>query len=247
MLYAIISDVHSNLEAFSAVLRKIDSLKVDTVFLLGDIVGYNANPNECINIVRQKGIVSIVGNHDQRVCGLKEPNDFNSIAKDAVVWTREILTEENLEFLKSLPDTMLLPDKSAIAIHGSLTDNADSYILSPWIALKNFNKMEEDPSLPPLCFFGHTHIRLLYHYTRQKVLTIHEDEVFLDPTEMYLINPGSVGQPRDRNTKASFLTFDTEKHLINFFRVPYDIKSTCNKILKAGLPRELAERLTLGW
>lgn len=247
MLYAIISDIHSNLEAFTAVLQKIDSLDVDGIIALGDIVGYNANPNECIETIKERKIKSVMGNHDLRACYLKEPDNFTTNARKAVLWTRSVLKKENLEFLKTLPKTISLHDKKGTALHGSLTNTVNTYILSPWIALENFKILENNPALPPVCFFGHTHIRIAYQYIEKRVLTLHEKEILLDPRSLYLINPGSVGQPRDRDPRASFITYDTEKSLIVSYRVPYDIIICYEKIIKAGLPVELAERLKIGW
>ncbi len=247
MLYAIISDIHSNLEAFTAVLERIDSLGVDRIVCLGDIVGYSSNPNECVELVRKRGIRSVAGNHDVRAAGLKEPSDFNEIAREALLWTRRVLDEENLHFLKGLPERLYLDDGRVIAVHGALTDGTDTYILSPWIALRNFEEMKALPHPPHLCFFGHTHVRIVYRYMGGKVITVFDDEIVLNPRDIYLINPGSVGQPRDRDPRASFLIYDTEGGTVTFHRVPYDIDACQRKIEEAGLPRELGERLRVGW
>lgn len=247
MIYAIISDIHSNLEALSAVLERIDSIGVDEVLCLGDIVGYNSNPNECIHILKKRGIRSVAGNHDVRAAGIKEPYDFNEIAREALLWTRKTLTGENISYLKSLPERLYLKEDKGVAVHGALTDSTDTYILSPWIALRNFEEMASSPDLPSICFFGHTHVRITYQYTKGRVLTLFDEEVDLNPEDLYLINPGSVGQPRDRNPHASFLVYDTEKGKVTFHRVPYDIERCYTKIVEAGLPIELAERLRVGW
>lgn len=247
MLYAIISDIHSNLEAFTAVLERIDSIGVDEIVCLGDIVGYSSNPNECVEIVRKRGIRSVAGNHDVRACGLKEPHDFNEIARKALLWTRKVLDEENIDFLKGLPERLYLREGRGIAVHGALIDGTDTYILSPWIALRNFEEMAGSPDLPSLCFFGHTHVRITYQYIEGRVITLFDDEIVLNPEGLYLINPGSVGQPRDRDPHASFLIYDTEEETVTFHRVPYDIDLCCRKIVEAGLPRALGERLKIGW
>ncbi len=247
MVYAIISDIHSNLEALSAVLERIDSIGVDEILCLGDIVGYNSNPNECIRIFRERAIRSVAGNHDVRAAGIKEPYDFNEIAREALFWTRKALTEENLSYLKALPERLYLKNGKGVAVHGALTDSTDTYILSPWIALRNFEEILSSPDLPPVCFFGHTHVKVTYQYTKGKVLTLFKDEIDLNPEDLYLINPGSVGQPRDRNPDASFLVYDTESGRVTFYRVPYDIDLCYRKIVEAGLPIELAERLKIGW
>lgn len=247
MLYAVISDIHSNLEALTAVLEKIDSIGVDEVLCLGDLVGYNSNPNECVEIVRKRGIRSVVGNHDVRACGLKEPYDFNDIAREAILWTRKALKGENLGFLKGLPERIYLRDGRGVAVHGALVDGTDTYILSPWIALRNFEEMKGSPDLPHLCFFGHTHVRITYQYLEGRVITRFDQEIALDPKGLYLINPGSVGQPRDRDPRASFLIYDTRRETVTFHRVPYDIDLCYRKIVEAGLPKKLGERLKAGW
>jgi predicted phosphodiesterase len=245
MRYAILSDIHSNLEALNAVLRKIDSQKVDEIISIGDVVGYNANPNECIDILRRRGIRSLMGNHDMRACGMESAYDFNPIAKDAIVWTKETLSKENLDFLKSQPRTLYLNEKRAIAIHGSFTSH-DIYILSALNAQENFKIMEESHQ-PHLCFFGHTHVKIIYAAANSDVTTSFDDELDISESERYLINPGSVGQPRDMNPNASFLIYDTKTKKVQFYKVQYDVSVSAQKILKAGLPIELAERLEVGW
>ena len=245
MRYAILSDIHSNLEALNAVLQEVDSQKVDAIISTGDVVGYNANPNECIEILRERSVRSLMGNHDIRACGMKEANDFNPIARDAILWTRDVLSNENLNFLKSQPKTLFLDEKKAIAIHGSF-ESYDSYILSPLNAMENFSIME-DSHHPPLCFFGHTHVKIAYRYLNGKVTTYRDDELSVSGSERYLINPGSVGQPRDLDPNASFLIYNTTKKSIRFFKIKYDVDTSYKKILEAGLPKELAERLVVGW
>ena len=245
MRYAILSDIHSNLEALNAVLQEIDSQKVDEIISIGDIVGYNANPNECIDILRKRGIRCLMGNHDMRACGMEATNDFNPIAKDAIVWTKEMLSKENLNFLTSQPRTLFLDEKRAIAIHGSFTSH-DVYIFNTLNALENFKIMEESHH-PLLCFFGHTHVKIAYCSLDSEVTTSYDDELYISESERYLINPGSVGQPRDMNPNASFLIYDTISKKIRFFKIKYDVVSSAQKILEAGLPKELAERLEVGW
>ncbi len=243
MRYAVISDVHSNLEALGAVLHSIDTIGVDSILCLGDIVGYNADPNECVEIIRERGIVAVMGNHDERVAGIKEPHDFNPIAADAVYWTREELTEENLEYLRGLPRRLLLHD-GIMMIHGWVNDT-DRYIMNPHDAEVNFHMLAESGSR--LCFFGHPHVAVAYIRERGEVGYSFDEQLSLEEEKEYLINPGGAGQPRDRDPRAPFLIYDSDQKTVTFHRVEYDIEKTMEKILYAGLPRTLAERLRSGW
>ncbi len=245
MRYAVISDIHSNLEALSVFLVEKDRLAIDTVVCLGDIVGYNANPNECIDLVRKHGFVCLMGNHDSRGAGLAEPTEFNYNASMAIRWTRKVLTPENAAFLSTLPQFISI-DNRFVAFHGWLSDT-DRYIMSAVDVEKNFSLMA-DAGLEKIGFFGHTHIPAVYFKKDGMVDRIDpEDGVRLEKDASYLINPGSIGQPRDRDPRASFVVFDAKKRLVTFHRVGYDIQLTAEKIISAGLPERLAERLKLGW
>lgn len=244
--YAIISDIHSNLEAFEAVLERIDSIGVDDIICLGDIVGYNANPNECIEIIKARNIISVIGNHDSRASGLEEPFNFNNLASEAICWTREQLAHENLLFLKNLPKKISFDSNRSIAIHGSI-NNTDKYISSLADAYENFGFMNDEPNKPKVCFFGHTHIPKIYKYAAYKAVVVEGKEIELEDKTQYLINPGGVGQPRDGDPMAAFLVYDAEKRQIKFFRGEYDIAKCCEKVINAGLPRELAQRLLIGY
>ncbi len=244
MRYAVISDIHSNLESLTAFFKKIDTLDVDKIICLGDIVGYNANPNECIDLIRKRGVLCIMGNHDSRAAGLEEPADMNLLAANAVLWTRTILTEENREFLKNLPRS-ILEDKKFLAVHGWINDT-DEYILGAKDALRNFELLKEYGKIN-LCFFGHTHVAISYLHVEGSVVLNVDTELKITKGISYLVNPGGLGQPRDRDPSAPFLVYDTKKSGITFYRVEYDIQATTEKIIKAGLPERLAERLKLGW
>lgn len=244
MRYAIISDVHSNLEALTSCLSEIDRLKADDIVCLGDIVGYNSNPNECVELVKERRIRCVMGNHDERAAGLKDPDDFNLQAATAVLWTREVLTIGNREFLKNLPRTLLVNNKF-LAVHGWISDT-DQYILSPNDAVRNFELLS-DMKRPKVCFFGHTHVPVSYMESEGEAVMKVDEELKVEKGAMYLINPGSVGQPRDRDPRAAFAVFDTNKSIVSFHRVEYDIQSVAEKIVAAGLSQRLAERLRLGW
>ena len=245
MRYAFISDVHSNLEALSAVLKKIDGSAIDEIVCLGDIVGYNANPNECIEIIKTRDIKCIMGNHDSRAAGLKEPDDFNYLARDAILWTRKQLKEEYLTFLKTLPRKLYIENNKIVVVHGSV-NSTDDYILSLSDVADNFRLMGEESGVNT-CFFGHTHVRIGYKEINANIYPFYENKIMIEDGVRYLINPGSVGQPRDGEPMASFLIYDTNVKTIEFYRVEYDREKTCEKIVRAGLHIELAERLTVGW
>lgn len=243
MRYAVISDIHSNLEALASCLEEIEKLDAQKIVCLGDIVGYNSNPNECIDLLRQKEAVCVMGNHDSRASGLEEPTDFNYHAAAAVYWTREALTPENTLFLKDLPRSAMV-DGKFLAIHGWVNDT-DRYILGANDAQKNFALLKDKKT--NLCFFGHTHVPITYIESEGSVLLNLDESFKVSKEPAYLVNPGSVGQPRDRDPRASFVIYDTKKAAVSFHRVEYDVQSTAEKILAAGLPERLAERLKLGW
>lgn len=243
MRYAIISDIHSNLEALEAVLSEISDLRVDEILCLGDIVGYNANPNECIEIVRRAGVRCIMGNHDSRASGLEEPDNFTPLAREAVLWTRERLTEENKRFLRELPRELAI--EGFFLFHGSIHDT-DRYIIDERDALDNFHLLENLPGDIKLGFYGHTHVKVALSLQRGRVSLEQDEELKVSPWKGYLINPGSVGQPRDREPSSSFLIYNTMDERVTFHRVDYDIAATQDKIIEAGLPVELAQRLSMG-
>lgn len=243
MRYAVISDIHSNLEALEAVLVKISELSADEIICLGDTVGYNASPNECINIIRSAGIRCIMGNHDARASGLEEPDNFTPLAKEAVLWTRNHLSGENKQFLRGLPRELTID--GFFIFHGSIHDT-DRYIIDEKDARDNFESLNTHPDSPTAGFFGHTHVKVAVSLQRGKVFLEPDGELKLSAWKKYLINPGSVGQPRDRDPRASFLIYDEFNEKVDFFRVDYDIAATQEKIIEAGLPVELAGRLSLG-
>ena len=245
MRYAVISDIHSNLEALTSFLEEIKALDIDKTVCLGDVVGYNANPNECVEIIRKNRIQCVMGNHDSRASGLEGASDFNLLAANAVVWTMEALTPENAAFLRALPRSLLI-DRKFLAIHGWV-NNTDRYIMGVNDAEKNFELMRALDKPASVCFFGHTHVPLSYVEAGGVIDAVAGASVKVEKGSSYLINPGALGQPRDRDPRASFAVFDTKKSLITFHRFEYDIHATAGKILAAGLPERLAERPRLGW
>ncbi|MCK4739150.1 MAG: metallophosphoesterase family protein [Deltaproteobacteria bacterium] len=250
MRYAILSDLHSNLEAFLAVLEKIERLKIDKTVCLGDIVGYNANPNEVVDIVRERSITSVMGNHDAVASGGKDASNFNDHAREAILWTEKILTKKNKEFLSKLPASLLF-DEKFLMVHGSIT-KTDTYIRTTFDAGDNFSLLRKLYPLatPLLSFFGHTHQNIIYKETfdedgTSRVLEVDDNSVKVEDRANYLINPGSVGQPRTTDKRACFAVFDTSSHKVEFIQVEYDTEKSAEKIIKAGLPLIFAKRL--GW
>lgn len=240
MKYAVISDIHANLESFQSVLEEIGAKGADRIICLGDIVGYGADPNECVEIIRNRNITALMGNHDSVACGMSEPFNFNPVAREAVLWTRRELTEENRKFLRSLTTKEVVDD--FLIVHGAISD-PDKYIMSSYDAEPEFNLFGKHY----LCFFGHTHVAVCFSQANGRIERI-TDEIFeLQKEIKYLINPGSVGQPRDRDPRASFLIYEEDIGKVAFKRVEYDIKSAQNKIIKRGLNRILAERLSYGY
>jgi predicted phosphodiesterase len=244
MRYAILSDIHANLEAFRAVLARTAELRADRVLCLGDVVGYHADPNECIDLLRSNGIACVMGNHDAAACGIEEPDSFNPAARTAVLWTREVLTAENRGFLRDLPRHLQIDDM--VLCHGSIRDT-NQYILFDSDVWENFSLMEELPERPRTCFFGHTHVRAAYSLAPPLLSRELADEMPLSDDKWYLVNPGGLGQPRDGDPRAPFLIYDTADRTVVFHRAEYDIAACQRKILHAGLPARLAERLRMGW
>lgn len=239
MKYAVISDIHANLEALNAVIDYCVKKKVDKYVCLGDIVGYGANPVECIKKIKSlKGIV-LVGNHDHAAIGITDITFFNSHARAAVEWTRDALSEKDVKFLTDLPFVAYEGDMTLV--HASL-DSPEMwhYVLNDTEAAKNIELLD---SL--LCFIGHSHVPCLFqeHYNSKALFDFMTQFTISEKT---IINVGSVGQPRDGDPRASFVIYDTDSKLVSFERIDYDIKTAQQKIIKAGLPKILATRLSIG-
>jgi len=242
MLIAVISDLHSNLEATRAVFKEIDNRKPDRIVCLGDLTGYNANPNEVMDIIREREIHTIMGNHDAAVCGLEDPWFFRSAAKKAIQWQLEILRQEHKEWLAKLKEQMRFND-CCLGVHGSPT-HRDDYIIDWLDAMRQIEYLDKEKVR--FCFFGHSHRQAFFSDKGATQLTGRQDVYHLHPMNRYFLNPGAVGQPRDRDPRAAFLYFDADKMTVEYCRVDYDIASTQQSIIDAGLPPELAKRLAKG-
>ena len=244
MRYAIISDIHSNLEALQAVLKTIEQEKIDKILCLGDIVGYGPNPNECLDLVQQHCEIILTGNHDFACIENSELYYFNRYAKQAVEWTLTILSNEKLNYLANLP----LDGKidNYYLVHANAYDPRSwDYVLSLDEAIYNFSKFDEK-----ICFIGHSHHPIIYmEYSENDVLKYNlkqNSEIQLEDSNRYIINVGSVGQPRDGNPDSAFGILDTTNQRYELKRVAYDINETFQKMISAGLPQFLADRLLMG-
>ena len=245
----IVSDIHSNLEALNSVLAAAPSH--DVVWNLGDVVGYGANPNEVIERVRGLGQTFVRGNHDRACCGLTGVEDFNPIASRAAKWTQIVLTEEHTDWLRHMAAGPVMPDGPQVScVHGSLLDE-DEYVLTVRDAWRPL--ME---AATRINFFGHTHLqggfatdgeewfRLTPQYGSRD--EAEEYELPLREGARYMLNPGSVGQPRDGDWRAAFAIYDDAAMMVTFYRVPYEVRLAQQRILRAGLPDRLAARLREG-
>jgi diadenosine tetraphosphatase ApaH/serine/threonine PP2A family protein phosphatase len=231
--------VHSNLEALESVIEVLGK-SVDTWVCLGDIVGYGANPNECVEIVRDLSTHVIAGNHDRAAVGLTDSDYFNPIAKSAIVWTGRTLKEENRKYLKTLELTMTIND--SYFVHSSPSNPSSwQYIFSLDDAVHEFSYFREK-----LCFVGHSHLAFTIREHEGHHQVVEDLEFTLNKSDRYLVNVGSVGQPRDLDARACCVTWDDEASIIRFIRTEYDVTKVQEKIIGAGLPQFLADRLKYG-
>ena len=240
MRYGILSDIHSNLEALRAVLDLCNEEGIEDFLCLGDIVGYGANPKECLHIVRGLKMVYVAGNHDWAVSGRLNPMYFNPVAKEAVYWTQKQLSSEEIDFLKRLQ--LVFKNDDFILTHGTLSEPERFYYMMYLSqVIETFRLMDRN-----LCFIGHSHAPQIIIQQGEEGRPSDTLKIKVKPGYKYIINAGSVGQPRDGNPMAAYCIYDTDSRVIEIKRTPYDIKSAREKILKAGLPVSLAERLAVG-
>jgi len=242
MRYALFADIHSNLEAFQAVREEFKKEKIDEYICLGDIVGYAANPNDCIQLVKELNPVTIIaGNHDWASAGKADINYFNPIAKEAILWTQKELTKENKNFLQNLP--LIKEFNDFVIVHGSLySPEKWYYIFTLQDAKRNFDVQKKR-----ICFVAHSHQPFIISQDREgNCEGVRGTKVSLKDDYRYLINIGSVGQPRDGNPDACYCLYDADKNEIEIKRIPYEVKKAQDKIISAGLPPKLAFRLSLG-
>ncbi|MEM7050479.1 MAG: metallophosphoesterase family protein [Acidobacteriota bacterium] len=246
MKYLILSDMHGNWEALRAVLIHARRKRFDAVLMLGDVVGYGAAPNQVVEglLGLSPKVYAIRGNHDKVVAGIQEGENFNHAALEAARWTAERLTAKNRRYVYELPEGPIRVAEDVAICHGSPLDE-DTYVLSDFDAFEIFSAFDS-----PLTFFGHTHVTSMFWvrggHVRVEALRGKTGRIALHPEARYLINPGSIGQPRDRDPRASYMTYDSSRRVVRWYRVAYPIDKAQKRILSAGLPGMLAERLAFG-
>lgn len=241
MRYGILSDIHSNFDALTAVVAELDGLEVDQLICLGDIVGYGPSPNECCDLLQERACICIAGNHDEAAVSDTPPESFNALASQAILWTRSQLTGANRSYLAALPREREFG--SFDVVHGAPGFPFD-YILGLTDARTAFERVRK-----ALTFIGHTHVAEVY-FQDGDGRTFHQKltrggRIEVAPQFRYILNPGSVGQPRDRNPQASFAYFDGD--VVEIRRVTYDVMRVRERMESAQLPPQLSERLSLGY
>lgn len=246
MRFLILSDIHANLTALQAAIAAVEG-RWDRALCLGDVVGYGPDPNEAMDFVRSLNPVMIRGNHDKAACGITDASDFNPVARIAAEWTTSNLRPENLEILRQLPMGPVRVDALTL-VHGAVADE-DEYVFAPGQALDG---LLESPST--ITFFGHTHFQGGFSYRQSQLEVIHMkplpgpsfSALQMDTGTRYLLNPGSIGQPRDGDPRAGFAIADMDHRVTEFWRVPYDIESVQTRMREAELPEVLVQRLSYG-
>jgi len=246
MICAIISDVHANREALAAVLSRIDELSVERIFCLGDVVGYNADPEPCMDLVLSRSAETVRGNHDKAAAGLLNVEWFNRAAREAALWTRRTLSPGALQRLRLLPQGPRDAGEGILLCHGTPYDE-DAYLVDGGSMRTSWECLAEDYPGARICFHGHTHFPLVASQRKGgRPARAGQERVELEKGAVYLINPGSVGQPRDGIAWASFGILDTQKMVYQNLRVEYPVRETQRRILAEGLPPALARRLEEG-
>lgn len=245
MRYLVLSDIHANLEALEAVLEAARDIPHERVLVLGDLIGYGANPNEVVDRIRALAPHAVIrGNHDKVGAGLEPSDAFNTVARTAIRWTYEALSDDNRDWLAELPAGPLVIDELLEICHGTPQDE-DMYVFDDGDVLRSMQAATRR-----LCLFGHTHVQVGYRLANQS-LTL-ETADLRRPLHIpishghYLINPGSVGQPRDGDSRAAFAVYDAQAVAVEIYRTHYPVERTQARIREAGLPEALAQRLMIG-
>lgn len=239
MRFAIFGDIHANLEALQAVLADAEAHEVTHYVCLGDIVGYNANPHECVQIIRDLDCPVVKGNHDEMASLEDDLTGFNPLAEEAINWTRAQLTPEDKQWLREMK--MVRQVRDFTIVHATLdTPHKWGYVFNQLDAAASFNYQHTQ-----LCFYGHTHAPRAY-IRDSSVKTVVLDKLQIEIGKKYFVNVGSVGQPRDGDWHAAYCLYYPDRQLVELRRIEYDIWTAQDKIVDAGLPQRLADRLALG-
>jgi len=244
MRYLVLSDIHANLAAFEAVLADVGHF--DKIWCLGDMVGYGPQPNECIERLREFPHICVAGNHDWAALDKLSDSDFNPDAQWACRWTREELLPENFEYLDNLPPSLI--EEGFTLVHGSPRQPIWEYILYPSIATSNFAYFDTQ-----ICFVGHTHTPVIFRYEQLDSggtclpFPLPQGNPFPLGEGRMIINPGSVGQPRDGDPRASYAILDPDEATLEYHRIHYPVEITQRKMMEEGLPIRLIARLGYGW
>jgi len=241
MRYGIFSDIHANLEALNTVIEAYRKEHIDKYLCIGDIVGYAANPKECIEIVKTQAIITVAGNHDWASVNLFPTNYFNPLAKEAIYWTERNLDQQDRYFLEHLE--LIYKNDDLTMVHGTLSEPQDfEYMVDGEDASMAFELMENN-----ICFVGHTHVPGAFIKSKDANIAYRNaSDIDIKKEDKYIINVGSVGQPRDGNPKAAYCIYDTVKKNIQIKRISYDVTAAGRKIIQGGLPSFLADRLLSG-
>jgi len=245
MRYAILADIHSNLEAFKAVLEHAESKSgFDQIWCLGDIVGYGPDPCACIELLRKHDSICVAGNHDWATIDKADISEFNLAAAEACLWTYKQLSSDDVDYLLELPQVIM--QKDFTLVHGSPGKPLWEYVLSTGVAKQNFDHFDTK-----YCLVGHSHVPLVYAYDDEAddchSVELSDGYSFKIAEQRLIINPGGVGQPRDGNPKASYMIYDSDAGTVNLHRVDYDYSKTQAKMTKQNLPDLLIERLAHGY
>ncbi len=242
MKYALIADIHGNLEALKAVIDEIEKEKVDDIYCLGDIVGYYPNPNECVELIEKYVKASVAGNHDYAAIGkIKYKETFTEYAKIAMEWTCEHLDKKSEEYLAELPAIYTVDDKICITHSNPCETDRWDYLLDESEITDVFCSFPQK-----ICFNAHTHYPVIMMLRDEDVVMHKKKKVVINPDCQYIINVGSVGQPRDKINLSSYVIYDSEDNTVEIKRVKYDIETVQKKVREACLPEFLAHRLGLG-
>jgi predicted phosphodiesterase len=241
MKYGFFSDVHANLEALKACIIDFRSEKLDKVYFLGDAVGYGPNPDECIKLIDEIAEVKLMGNHDYAALGLMETEYFNQYAAESMGWTKNSISEKTMEIMSDFELTHIIGE--ILLVHSSPREPENwHYILDMEDAEENFEFFTQK-----ICLLGHTHRPyIVFKSDSEEAVLSKETEVIIEPEYRYLVNIGSVGQPRDGDPRSCYLIYDTEAGTLSLKRVQYDVKSTQKVMAEIGLPEYLIDRLAVG-